>query len=179
MSEHDQGQPPILSNEGEQWIIVFVDVHSAERESEAIGPFETRTRVQTYADLTNTHGSIQPVAQLLRGDEPNLTAPDPEVLAKVDARLAARERLNQVGDNAYPRIHPSEHGYRVVFGFGEEIVEYAVTEEGEHMRLPRSERGIVTNSSSDPAELPPAAREKVLGLTEEFAAQQVGPSPEL
>jgi len=127
----------VLSKDGDQRIIVFASVHDATRDSEAIGPFDESERARLYAELISSHGSIQPSLTLLRGEEPRLQAPDPELLAEVAALMGFKARLEPLPDEAQPRIFPSELGYRVPLGHGEQIAEYAVTAEGESMGLPR------------------------------------------
>ena len=177
MSDTVQDKPPVLSGEGQQWIVIFVNAVSRARGPEAIGPFETPTHAAAYADVIDPHDSIRCSTQLLEDEEPQLAAPDPEVLLEVDARMAAKERLGRLSYAAQPRVFPHENGYHVFLGF-DEITEYAVTEEGEHTRLPRSEP-LYGGRTFKPAELPEAARAKVLDLAETFAAEHAVAGPEL
>jgi hypothetical protein len=157
------------------WAIVEIDL-DAERGPDAIGPFTTRQQAQAYADLTNRHGSLQP-AVIPLAEESRLKAPDPDLLATADSCLRLEERLNRVGDDCYPRIFKNERGYTVLFGFSDQIVEYDVSESGEHMRRPKSGPMLAIRSYKL-QELTPEAREKVVALAEQQAGLSIEQSLE-
>ena len=182
----DSAQPaaarPDLAEDVDQdglqwWVVIFVD-HRAERGSDAIGPFNDRDRAKGYADAINNHGRVQPAVIALK-DEPQMKAPDPEILVDVDALLKLNARLNHVSDNAYPRIFESDAGYSVVFGHGTVGVEYRVSVEGESMSLPARGTGRQGLRSYQLSELPTPARERVVELAEERMALEISSGPEL